>query len=504
MLCPKCGNEINANWKVCPNCGTPIQSNNQVNQSKYEFEDDYTKGYVDDNLESNTRPIYQQNTAVHTESDYKISIRAKLWGWLFSIFNIIFGILMFKKSIVGAILLLLTVIFFCPYLWKKTRRKAIWIILGSILYVAGWIMILNSPESNSSADNEFSKVQSGDNSDYNAETADMDEENTDTSSDDSDEETTEYYPTDKVDTGVWDVTIWNSWVSHDDVFDENDVNCYCTIVNNSDTNQTFNATDLFQMDNGGILGEASCDYDGRTFTAGTKLQTTVVFSFPESLNNSIDSMSVSAGNKIINLAAKPQKSEAYDSLEGTYEQSGMKLVFVKLSDSSYQLYDYNPTTGLEISTISVKDNQFAIGKAGYIYLPDEHMIYASEEGEADKDNFAGFVKKNKLIFDTGPLDEVEKGDIYYAGGDVVAAITHKGNEGSLIVYTRESTDKASVEYKGTFDYKAAQEKLTDIELTFVADYNKEYVTNEKIVFKSSDSLILTPDTEENGMEYVKE
>ena len=265
MLCPKCGNEINANWKVCPNCGTPIQSNNQVNQSKYEFEDDYTKGYVDDNLESNTRPIYQQNTAVHTESDYKISIRAKLWGWLFSIFNIIFGILMFKKSIVGAILLLLTVIFFCPYLWKKTRRKAIWIILGSILYVAGWIMILNSPESNSSADNEFSKVQSGDNSDYNAETADMDEENTDTSSDDSDEETTEYYPTDKVDTGVWDVTIWNSWVSHDDVFDENDVNCYCTIVNNSDTNQTFNATDLFQMDNGGILGEASCDYDGRTF-----------------------------------------------------------------------------------------------------------------------------------------------------------------------------------------------------------------------------------------------
>ena len=112
--------------------------------------------------------------------------------------------------------------------------------------------------------------------------------------------------------------------------------------------------------------------------------------------------------------------------------------------------------------------------------------------------------KNKLIFDTVPLDEVEKGDIYYAGGDVVAAITHKGNEGSLIVYTRESTDKASVEYKGTFDYEAAQEKLTDIELTFVADYNKEYVTNEKIVFKSSDSLILTPDTEENGMEYVKE
>lgn len=163
------------------------------------------------------------------------------------------------------------------------------------------------------------------------------------------------------------------------------------------------------LDNGGILGNASCDYDGRTITAGTELTTTVFFSFPGSLSNELSTMNLSVADKTINLCAKPQKNEEYDTLEGTYEQSGMKMVFVKISDSSYQLFDYNSVSGLDISNITVNDNNiFSIGKAMYIYLPTEHAIYYYTDGEVDKDGAAHFIKKNKLVFDTVPLEEVEK------------------------------------------------------------------------------------------------
>ena len=87
--------------------------------------------------------------------------------------------------------------------------------------------------------------------------------------------------------------------------------------------------ELFELDNNGLVDDASSDYDGQRIASGTTIRTTLCFSFPENANTGLALMKLDANGKNILFTAKPQSREKVNEFEGTYEGSGMKLVFME-------------------------------------------------------------------------------------------------------------------------------------------------------------------------------
>lgn len=503
MFCPNCGEKIEDEWNVCPNCGKKLKVGDTTSILGSDDEKD----------------VNQKSTLQNSNTNKKTGAFGKIVGWGLTIFNIIFAIIVISESIIGSLCLLGTAVFFCPKTWEKTNKKYICIVLGIAMCFIGWISFLISvgedsidtvpvPSTENSKDIKSNIVQSSeiesnennDNYEYN--------KNYDVSDGEivKDEETeaSEFYPTDKVDCGDWYVTVWVVWTSYDEFWGNQKVNCLCDITNKSGDVQTFNSSDILELDNNGVLGEASSDYDGQRITSGTDVRMIIAFNFPDKSNIDLSSMKLNGNGKNILFTAKPQTKENIKKFEGTYECGEMKMVFIEQSPNIYHLFDYNPVSGVEESTISIdENNRFKIGACEYIWIPEESAIYVTDvDGNPDRETYY-FVKTNLEKIEMVPREEVELGDIYYFAGGATLSLTKKGQEGNIIVYTLMADNKAHIEFKGTFEY---QDDMTNLVPINVEEEYSNYV-NEKIAFPDGTDngrIIISETTLDDGLEFLKE
>ena len=512
MFCQNCGKEIQDDWRVCPNCGTPVQtaSNNPT--------DDYKSGYVDkvDDLQFKTDTkssvIREEVVKNNSNSNFRIGTRLKIWGWLFTALNLVCTVAVFRESIIVAVLIFISAILFCPLLWNKTQKKWIWIIIGCIIYIAGWGIVKYNckPGNSTSHNNKNVKSTVESQSEITKGVGKASDDDVDDSDEvDSDEETgyenkTDFYPTDKVSLGDWNITVWITWVSHNDVWDLNEVNCLCDIENVSNTQQAFYSSDLITLDNNGIIKEASSDYDGQQLAAGSKFSTTLTFDFPDNSNSDYTTMIMNSMGKTIKLSAKPQTNKEYYSIEGTYTQTEANTwVITKIGTNSYSVISYNPYSGIANETIEVNDNKFQRYSKEYVFVPSDGAIYEQlENGEPNTLATYHFSKVNTVALDIVDEKEVEKGEIYYNEGGEELSLVKKGNKAKVTMYSRVGDHKVSLEYKGSFTYQS--DMSTPVLITPDEDYS--YMEEQRIAFPDGEDgkIVITPNTIENGWEFTKD
>lgn len=452
MYCPNCGKEVRDDWKVCPNCGEKLKKENDKGLPKQE-------------------QIMGNNTDQTSPKEKKSgNLWMKIVGWGLTVFNLFFALLYIQDTFIGSFCLVISALLFCPVIVKHFNKKFLCVVIAIIIYIVGWKKILAFDGGDSKTHEESNPVvqtQQDDTTTSNTVVeskvkVDSDNQNdvVDSVKGESEQvdkeniKNSEYYPTDEVKCGDWNITIWLVWTSIDDIFDDTIVNCYCDIKNNSTSTQSFYASDLGELDNNGLIGEASSDYDGQKITAGSSIKTTIRFSFPENSNTTLSLMKINTPNDLIILfTAKPQGRDELNSFAGTYESdSGMKLVFTESSPNVYRLFQFNTIEGPTETTVNMdENNRFYIGACKYIWLPDESAIYVTDvDGEPDRDTYH-FKKKNFERIETVSQEQIEKDkNIYYSPSGLRLAISKKGKSKDICAYSTMDDGQAKIEFKGSF------------------------------------------------------
>lgn len=156
----------------------------------------------------------------------------------------------------------------------------------------------------------------------------------------------------------------------------------CSISNRTSDTLTFNANDMFELDNHGIIVDGSSDYDYQKLGgSGYSYNITIVFRCPKNASYDISTMSMMADGVKINLDT-PNDSTSKGKFEGAY-YSGTSCVYIKnMFDGTYKIITiYHFTSDASDSPyIDVYDaeldskNNFLIGRALYHWDQNNYSI----------------------------------------------------------------------------------------------------------------------------------
>ena len=156
----------------------------------------------------------------------------------------------------------------------------------------------------------------------------------------------------------------------------------CSISNRTSDTLTFNANDMFELDNHGIIVDGSSDYDYQKLGgSGYSYNITIVFRCPKNASYDISTMSMMADGVKINLDT-PNDSTSKGKFEGAY-YSGTSCVYIKnMFDRTYKIIDiiHFTSDASDSPYIDVYDakldskNNFLIGRALYHWDQNNYSI----------------------------------------------------------------------------------------------------------------------------------
>ena len=323
MFCMKCGKEINDNTQFCPYCGSSL---------KKEKKD-------------------------HAEKKNNISKFTYYREWAILICGIGVAIwMMAHGGIWQGIVTIIASILMGPFIQSKVLGIKGWIVNFCAIFI---LCIAASQCDFISENNNSSDVDSF-----------------------SSQEKTEFYATELVDCGEWNVRFLFTTTST--ALGSLVIDCDTEITNTSGGNLDFVSSEFISMSNGGLIGEASSDYDYQTIANGTTIRTNISFLFPDNANTYLDKMVITAGGNTVYLTPKPQEAnDYYNNFEGTYAtESGMKFVIMQKDDYQYYVIDFNPVSGTSYYDVTLSDEKtFKIGMASYTWVPEDAAIYPAGYGD---------------------------------------------------------------------------------------------------------------------------
>lgn len=157
----------------------------------------------------------------------------------------------------------------------------------------------------------------------------------------------------------------------------------CNISNTSSDTLTFNAYDMFELDNHGIIVNGSSDYDFQKLSGmGYRYNITIVFSCPQNASADISTMSIKADGVKIHLDM-PNDENSKKKLEGAYYINLSQHVYIKSNYNghyniiliSHFTSDASDPPFIQIDDVTLNsDNTLLIGRVLYRWNKENYSL----------------------------------------------------------------------------------------------------------------------------------